>query len=75
MKSRAIFAFAILLLLALTAGMLSSRYLFGYPSPPRPQTDALLLQAPKPLPEFSLTLMGGVPLTRALARKVPDPAE
>ena len=59
------FAFAILLLLALAAGVFSSHYLFGHPSPPRPPTDALLLQASKPLPEFNLTLVGGVPFTRA----------
>lgn len=65
MKTRTMFACAILLLLALAAGVVSSRHLFGLPSPPRPRTDAILLQASRPLPEFSLTLVGGVPFTRA----------
>lgn len=65
MKSKAFLPYAGLLLLALAVGVLASYLVFGTRPPVRPRTDALMLHAPKPLPDFSLTDTGGAALTRA----------
>lgn len=65
MKFKALLPYAGLLLLALMVGVLASYLVFGTRSPERPRTGALMLHAPKPLPDFSLTDTGGASFTRA----------
>jgi len=65
MNSKALLPYAGLLLLALAVGVLASYLTFSSRSTPRPQTDALLLQSPKLLPDFSLTDTGGASFARA----------
>lgn len=54
MKSKAWFPYAGLAVLALALGLLAGYLVFGPRPLPRPRTDALLLQAPKALSDFSL---------------------
>lgn len=54
-----------LAVLALALGVFASYLVFGPRSLPRPRTDALLLQAPKELPDFSLMDDTGHSFTRA----------
>lgn len=65
MKFKALLPYAGLLLLALAVGVLASYLTFGTRPPARPRTDALLLHAPKLLPDFSLTDTTGASFTRA----------
>ena len=65
MKAPNVFALAILLLLAVAAGLLSHQYIVAHRGGPRPETDAVLLQEPTPLPAFSLRLTGDLPFDNA----------
>ena len=65
MNSKALLPYAGLLALALAVGVLASYLSFSRPPAPRPQTAALLLHAPKLLPDFSLTDTSGTPFTRS----------
>lgn len=65
MKSRPLFPYAGLLVLALAAGAVAGYLALGrHPSAP-PATAALLLHQPKPLPDFALVDGDGKPFTRA----------
>jgi protein SCO1/2 len=65
MKFKALLPYAGLMLLALVVGVLASYLTFGTRSPERPRTEALMLHAPKLLPDFSLTDTTGASFTRA----------
>jgi protein SCO1/2 len=65
MRSKVWYPYAGLAVLALASGVFAGYLVFGAHPLPRPRTDALLLQAPKPLPEFSLMDDTGHSFTRA----------
>ena len=65
MKFRALLPYAGLLLLALVVGVLAGYLTFDARRPPQPRTDALLLHAPKPLPDFGLTQTDGTMLDKS----------
>src|SRR5690348_15372871 len=65
MKSKVLLPYAGLMALALAVGVLAGYLSFSRSSIPRPRTDALLLQAPKLLPDFSLTDTAGAAFTRS----------
>jgi protein SCO1/2 len=65
MKFRTLLPFAVLLALAVAAGLYAGYRVFSPRHAPRPQTAAVLLHEPKPLPDFALTDTDGKPFTRA----------
>lgn len=65
MKFRALLPYMGLLVLALAVGVLAGYLTFNARRPPQPRTGALLLHAPKPLPEFSLTRTDGSALDKS----------
>ena len=65
MKFKALLPYAGLMLLALVVGVLASYLTFGTRPPERPHTVALMLHAPKLLPDFSLTDTSGAGFTRS----------
>jgi protein SCO1 len=64
MKFKTLLAYAGLFVLAIAAGLIAGHYAFHAQRPPLPQTDALMLHEPKPLPDFSLTDTSGRPFTK-----------
>src|SRR5689334_8339321 len=55
MKSKVLLSVAVLLVLAVAAGLYAGYQVFTPHHPPRPRTAAVLLHEAKPLPEFTLT--------------------
>lgn len=66
MKFRTLLPYAGMAALAIAAGLVASYLTFlHHAEAPRPQTEALLLHDPKPLPEFALRDGDGQPFTRS----------
>ncbi len=64
MKFKTLLPYAGLFVLAIAAGLIVGRYAFHTQHAPRPETDALMLHEPKPLPDFSLTDTSGRRFTK-----------